>query len=305
MRRPFCLTAFLCLQLILGVSVAAPAEEIEKSEQKGADLDPKKYFHEPGGDNSLGHYDIRYFNGAPVSYEEKSDTLYHMIRAYLLTFRDLNIETWVAHGTLLGWWWNGQIMPWDWDLDTQVSGTTLAWLGENLNMTFHNYTSTTDNGTVIFREYLLDVNPHAKERVRGDGMNVIDARWIDVRNGLFIDITGLSETDPVTQPGVWSCKNYHHYRTRDLYPLRTSVFEGVPALIPYSFDKILTKEYGSQALTSAFHEGHQWHAVQKEWVKIGDQQVLNDKQRGRDRPHVPHSLQPKRQAGLRNLLHLL
>lgn len=146
-------------------------------------------------------------------------------------------------------------MPWDWDLDTQVSGAALSWLGQNLNMTMHSYNSTDSDGTEIHREYLLDVNPNIVERVRGDGMNVIDARWIDVRNGLFIDITGLSETSPDTQPGIWSCKNNHRYRTRDLYPLRETVFEGMPALVPYSFDRILTEEYSARALTKTMHEG--------------------------------------------------
>jgi len=72
-----------------------------------------KYFHEPGGhepgeDDRLGHYDTRYFHGL-VSLEERSETLTHMIRAYLTTFRKLGLETWIAHGTLLGWWWNGKV----------------------------------------------------------------------------------------------------------------------------------------------------------------------------------------------------
>jgi hypothetical protein len=215
-----------------------------------------KYFHEPGGNDELGHYDIRYYQGQPVTYDERTDTLYHLIRSYLSTFRQRNIETWIAHGTLLGWWWNGKIMPWDWDLDVQVSASTLTWLGSNLNMTMHNYTSRSlDGKSEVHREFLLDINPNSAERVRGDGMNVIDARWIDVRNGLFIDITGLSETNPSAQPGVWSCKNYHRYRTRDLYPLRETEFEGVPALVPYSFDKILTEEYSARALTKTLHQG--------------------------------------------------
>lgn len=215
-----------------------------------------KYFHEPGGSYELEHYDIRYFQGRAVTHEEKQDSLQHLIRSYLTTFREANIETWIAHGTLLGWWWNGKIMPWDWDLDTQVSSATLAWLGENMNMTRHNYTGRGDDGNTSTREYLLDINPYHVERVRGDGMNVIDARWIDMRNGLFIDITGLAEVNPSTQPGIWSCKNYHRYRTRDLYPLRETEFEGVPALVPYSFDRILTDEYTQNALTKTLHEGY-------------------------------------------------
>jgi hypothetical protein len=93
------------------------------------------------------------------------------------------------------------------------------------------------------------------ERVRGDGMNIIDARWIDVHNGLYIDITGLTETHPDTKPGVVSCKNNHDYKTRDLYPMRESVFEGVPAKIPYAYDKLLIDEYQQKALTLVEYEG--------------------------------------------------
>ncbi|KAF2397145.1 hypothetical protein EJ06DRAFT_162688 [Trichodelitschia bisporula] len=222
-----------------------------------------KYFHEPGSDDILGHYDTRYFKEV-VSYEERTDTLHHMMRAYLEYFREAGLETWIAHGTLLGWWWNGKLLPWDWDIDTQVSGETLQYMAKNLNRTVHRYVS---EDKEVEREYLLDVNPFAWERERGDGMNIIDARWIDTRNGLYIDITGLSETKPDEQPGIWSCKNYHHYQTKDLYPMRESVYEGVPALIPYAYEKILVEEYKEKALVVTNYEGHAWDQQQKLWVK--------------------------------------
>lgn len=67
-----------------------------------------KYFHEPGRDDILGHYDVRYFKGT-VSDEERAVSLTHMTRAYLNFFTENNLETWIAHGTLLGWWWNGKV----------------------------------------------------------------------------------------------------------------------------------------------------------------------------------------------------
>jgi hypothetical protein len=139
----------------------------------------------------------------------------------------------------------GQILPWDWDLDTQVSGATLEHLAKNFNRTVHRYVSE-DQKTR--REYLLDVNPDYTERDRGEGWNIIDARWIDIRNGLYIDITGLSETQPAIDPGIWICKNFHRYRIRDLYPMRESLFEGVPALIPYAYERLLVDEYESKSL---------------------------------------------------------
>lgn len=101
-----------------------------------------------------------------------------------------------------------QILPWDWDLDVQMSADTLTMIGDRYNMTRHKYVS---KDGLVEREYLLDVNPWIWQRVRGDGMNVIDARWVDVRNGLYIDITGIAETQPDSMPNILNCKNYHRY----------------------------------------------------------------------------------------------
>jgi hypothetical protein len=126
-------------------------------------------------------------------------------------------------------------------------------MGEHHNHTIHEYIA--DDKT-FQRKYLLDVNPWSKQRDPGDGANIIDARWIDMTNGLYIDITGLSEVYPDQKPGIWSCKNFHDYYVRDLYPMRESMFEGVSARIPYAYDQILVEEYRAQALVNTTHEGY-------------------------------------------------
>lgn len=217
----------------------------------------KKYFQEAGPTMLLSHYDGRYFRGE-VPYEEHRPALRHLIRSYLTIMRNnLGLETWLAHGTLLGWWWNGRIMPWDYDLDVQVSSTTMDHMAASLNGSLHEYTYLDEaTGEAHAGTYLLDVNPYYSKRSRTDGQNMIDARWIDTSNGMFIDITALTEFTPDRSPGIWSCKNYHRYRTRDLYPMRESEFEGVIATIPYNFDKILTEEYTSKSLVLTQWEGY-------------------------------------------------
>ena len=146
------------------------------------------------------------------------------------------------------------MLPWDWDIDTQVSGSTLKYLGERYNHTNYDYVSQSD--PPVKRTYLLDINPASIERERGNGNNIIDARWIDTTNGLYIDITGLSETHPEDQPGVWACKNYHRYHTTDLYPMRETMYEGVISKVPYAYDRILTQEYGERSLVLTDYQGY-------------------------------------------------
>ncbi|CAI6333719.1 unnamed protein product [Periconia digitata] len=254
----------ICAALVAAASMvrfagASPVKRDLSKEQQQA----LKYFHEPGDSIIMAHYDARFYH-AIVSDEERTQTQIHMVRAYLNFFRENDLDTWLAHGTLLGWWWNGMRLPWDWDLDTQVSGATLQVMGDKFNQTRSKYVP--EDGSAP-REYLLDVNTMIWERERGDGMNIIDARWIDVTNGLYIDITGLSETHPDTNPGQWVCKNYHRYQTEELYPMRETTFEGVPARVPYSYDKILIQEYQEKALIVTEFEGHAWNVQDKLWQK--------------------------------------
>ena len=144
------------------------------------------------------------------------------------------------------------MLPWDWDVDVQVSGATLMYMADHFNRTTFDYEDAEDG---FERTYLLDVNPHARQRDRGDGANIIDARWIDMKNGLYIDISGLSELHPDSQPGIWSCKNFHRYRTTDLYPMRQSMYEGVPARIPYAYERILVEEYQESSLILQEYQG--------------------------------------------------
>lgn len=145
----------------------------------------------------------------------------------------------------------------------QVTDTTLSQLAEHHNMTISHYnlppsssSSADDNpSSPITRDFILDVNPFSTERVLGDGMNVIDARWIDMSNGLYIDITGLSEVDSINSPGILSCKNNHSYPRENIFPLQQHTFEGVPASVPRAYEQILIKEYGEKALVTTDFEG--------------------------------------------------
>ncbi|KAJ5358984.1 uncharacterized protein N7496_011397 [Penicillium cataractarum] len=228
-----------------------------------------KYFHEPGRDDILGHYDIRFFT-TPVSDTERAETLTHMIRAYLNFFDENDLETWIAHGTLLGWWWNGKILPWDWDMDTQVPDTTLAYLADHYNQTIVEYVTP---GGKEKRDYLLDINPWSRQRERGQGHNIIDARFIDITTGLYIDITGLSRLELDAHPDIWQCKNFHKYRLKDIYPLRRTTFEGAPAKVPFQYDALLMEEYTESALTTTSFHNHTWFPSLAEW--ISDETIAN------------------------------
>ncbi|KAL5002566.1 LicD family-domain-containing protein [Aspergillus recurvatus] len=231
-----------------------------------------KYFQEPGNDEIHAHYDSRFFKD-PVPKEQRSQVLTHIIHSYFEFFNSHSLETWLAHGTLLGWWWNGKIMPWDWDIDTQVSEATLFRLADEFNGTVAQYNTTNPDAQ---HSYLLDVNPWARQRDRGKGLNIIDARWIDMQTGLYIDITGLSKLNK-EKPNEWGCKNNHNYMLSDIYPLRASFFEGVAAKVPYRYESVLIDEYSEKALSETHYNHYTWDAQQEEWVS--DEVIAAEKEK--------------------------
>ena len=250
------------------------------SHEPPADGNYPKYFHEPQGGQELQHYDARYHQ-VTLGHDEKCKTQLHLIQSYLEFFTSNRLETWLAHGTLLGWWWNARLLPWDWDIDTQVSLETMIHLAENHNDTRYSYTSrtttefdpATSKQVPVARQYHLDVNPAVFTRHRGDGANIIDARWIDVRNGLYIDITAVAEISPAHHPGIWACKNYHLYRTRDLWPLRETTYEDITVRVPYNYNRILSEEYGAGSLVVDEFQGHRWSSADAVWQKKPPDQI--------------------------------
>ncbi|KAH8899356.1 hypothetical protein GQ53DRAFT_836410 [Thozetella sp. PMI_491] len=220
---------------------------------------PEKYFRESV---FHPHYDGR-FAEQPLEQEEQHAALRNLIRTYLAMCRELKVETWLMHGTLLGWWWGQKIMPWDTDIDVQVMEPTMFYLAAYYNMSIFNFkTRAFPKG----RSYMLEVNPHYTNREQTDSLNTIDARWIDTDSGLFIDITTARYN--LTHPkgeGMLSCKDGHEYRDTYLLPLRSTKFEGMDVKIPYRYKDMLVAEYGKGSVENTSHRGYVFDEVKMKW----------------------------------------
>ncbi|XP_014551309.1 hypothetical protein COCVIDRAFT_113211 [Bipolaris victoriae FI3] len=300
---------------------------------------PTKYFYESTFNS---HYDGR-FASAELPFRERVWNLRLMLKAYTETMDQIGIQTWIMHGCLLGWWWNGGLMPWDKDLDFLVEEEGMQELGEWWNMTVHHFPAASlglddarsaesnrwaserhaaqddesdpkeddtarskrlaweqevhENG----KKYLLEVNPNYNNKSTSDKYNLIDARWIDTSNGLYIDITTLhiaplssaqesdlnnnNEDDPFSltpsftthpsphEPDPYSeeiqlyVKDTHAYLSSQIYPLRTSYLEKVAIKVPFAYEEVLLEEYGSEALTESWYNGYAFESEKGVWVE--------------------------------------
>ncbi|KAK5093981.1 mannosyltransferase [Lithohypha guttulata] len=146
------------------------------------------------------HHDTRFAPNTPMPDEELRSTLHALLKNYVSVMTALEIKSWMAHGTLLGWYWNKRLLPWDTDLDVHVSMQDLQVLA-GLNA------SVFPGAEGQAGTYLLDVNQYFADD-REDPANRIDARWIDTENGKFMDITAVRQE----AGSDWAkCKDGHRY----------------------------------------------------------------------------------------------
>lgn len=172
------------------------------------------------------------------------------------------------HGSLLGWWWNKSIMPWDSDIDVQMSEKSIHFLAAYYNMTTYHFKLP---GIADGRDYLLEINPNYLNSSASDKHNVIDARWVDMETGLFIDVTTLrrnTTAEPWGFTGAMMCKDKHNYLYDDIFPLRESFFENVPVRIPFAYSELLQQEYGVHALTKMRYAHHVFDEEKLKWVHL-------------------------------------
>ncbi|CEP63164.1 LicD family protein LALA0_S07e03840g [Lachancea lanzarotensis] len=153
-------------------------------------MDHKKYFTEASlvtDYTHMGHhFDSRFFRGM-VEHDDMRSRLDAIVRAWLNFVHSNGLSSWLSHGTLYAWMYNGMAFPWDGDHDMQMPIVHLNLLAERFNQSLIIEDPEVGNG-----RFFLDVGNSITSRVHGNGNNNIDARFIDVDSGLYVDITGLS-----------------------------------------------------------------------------------------------------------------
>lgn len=262
---------------------------------------------------NLAHYDVRFYHSklAPL---DRLAILHRIVRSWFRFTNLAEMDTWLAHGSLLGWFFNGLIMPWDDDLDVQMSARAFEKLVK------YNGTVVVDyNEQETLGKYLIDVNPWYGVREK-ESDNKIDARFIDVESGLYIDITVLSVGDvdrekieeesakltemyKVFNPGfdqiltetekyveeiqsgfnksleteeLVFCKDYHFYKVDELGPLIPVIFEGGVGYVPAQIQNLLQREYKRKSLYLFEYKGFQFDKIRRIWKHNSIEYEYND-----------------------------
>ncbi|CAK9438599.1 uncharacterized protein LODBEIA_P28230 [Lodderomyces beijingensis] len=221
------------------------------------------------------HYEWRFFNGA-LRYLKKGWTKEELlIREKVLLDRILRnwfkfanlkgIISWIAHGPLLSWYWDGLLFPFDEDIDVQMPAEQLINFCKSYNQTL-----VIEDINEGFGKYFIECSAFVHHRGRSYKNNHIDARFIDIDTGSYIDITGLGASNEEVPERyneliqqndregktrqVYNCRFPHFYSYNEISPLRYTMLGGVPVFVPSQIETILKQEY-AVGMTSYHYEG--------------------------------------------------
>lgn len=228
------------------------------------------------------HYDWRFFNDA-LFYEKTGWTreervvrtniiLERLLRNWNRFAEEKGLVSWIMHGPLLSWYWDGLMFPFDVDIDIQMPISELVRLGK-----YYNQTLVVEDPTEGYGRFLVDVGTYIHNRDISTTGNHIDARFVDVDSGIYIDITGLSksaaglpeeyEKNPIVQKKegdeyaeVYNDRRKHFYTFEQISPLHYSMMGGVPLYVPNQIEERLRFEY-EKGLSDYEFQG--WYFVPK------------------------------------------
>lgn len=279
-----------------------------------ADGHPKndfpKFFHEAGytpiGADNGAHLDWRFISSRKLPEYESKSGLHRLMRAWLRFTRTAGIDTWIAHGSLLGYYFNGLTLAWDFDHDVQVTQAALVELARKYAHSVIVDVSGSASADAAadapapqdalladigMGAYYLDVGNSFFYRAKGNGRNAIDARFIDVHTGLFIDITALAfakerpsrramgknlanehkkfllDNDVAEKDfrRFLMDRNNHYYLESEISPVIPALFEGERAFLPQRVLRILGREYMRYRNNWSWEE-HTWRSRYRTWV---------------------------------------
>lgn len=251
-------------------------EFLETSNQKVDTAD--RFFKYPWiyGDVVAGrsHHIYSPFFKRYIPDRERQSILQHMIRSWFRFAATEDVASWINSGSLLGWAFNGVNMPWDTDTDIQLPIAQLDRLSRKYNNTI--ITENPRDGNAV---YLFEVSPTYIRQ--GNGRNFIDARFIDINTGVYLDISALSHTNDQPPSDIYKsnsdisrlkamavhCKHWNWLLLDELLPLRHTHFEGSSIYVPRNVSAILLRQYGSESFTTkmSFND-HDYRSDLGMWV---------------------------------------
>ncbi|QPG74576.1 hypothetical protein FOA43_001907 [Brettanomyces nanus] len=210
--------------------------------------------------------------------------IHHLMRNYAKFMRQAGYNYWVFSGNAISWYFNGNNMPWDEDIDIRMTVQEM----NRMSLT-HNATLVVENPEEGDGLYYFTISPWFGGFTRTG--NHIDSRFVDIKTGLYIDITCLYEVSEskeeilqrdaifdswgikkeyreeyLSNHAVINDKNNNWYWEDNFSRNFRTLFEGTMTYMPYEFAKVLVYNYGRDVLTRRDFDSWNYYPETGMWV---------------------------------------
>eukprot|EP01065_Artemidia_motanka_P016006 TRINITY_DN19722_c0_g1_i2.p1 TRINITY_DN19722_c0_g1~~TRINITY_DN19722_c0_g1_i2.p1 ORF type:complete len:333 (+),score=99.45 TRINITY_DN19722_c0_g1_i2:316-1314(+) len=225
----------LARAMVVPIPRSAPGNSDDQAD--GDDDETEKHYEERCG----GHVDARFgpANCSSLPLPVVHGQLLRLLRRLKAAAAEAGVPVWLDSGTLLGAWREGRIIAHDDDADVGMMRADIRRLP-----------------AIDTADMLLDINPHHVHADEdGDMLNMVDARLICKRTGVFVDVFGFSERMGVrdvlhtkyegSMPGARDGSvELPWVATHELFPLQGCWLDGVRFQCPRNPYAVLTRYYG-------------------------------------------------------------
>ena len=187
--------------------------------------------------------------GCGISKEETHHTLRYLLKKLMKYSEKRGIKPILMYGGLIGYYFNGKLLPWDDDID-------MILIGKCVNK-IKNYQG---------KKYIIEVNPNSHIYSEKDWRNKISARVISKLNGIFIDLTFYIEKNKYLV-----CKDGNKFLKENIIPkdknLKKGIFEDIQVYLPNNIKQCLITRYGIKVLKPLQNKGYNFNDRDKIWEK--------------------------------------
>lgn len=209
----------------------------------------------------LAHYTFPWVQRI-LSSEERIVVIHHLSRSWFKFAEQAGVISWFNYGNAIGWYFNSMNLPWDNDIDVQLSIADLDNLGKKFNNTL-----IVEDPKLGDRLFWFQTGPYyLQENIH----QYIDARYIDVKTGCYIDITALwyDVLESSKDPTVFTihCKHNNWFSYDDIFPLKRTLFEGAQAYMVRNIRELIYAHYGSHPFKQVREKGHNWQPDIGLWI---------------------------------------
>lgn len=213
----------------------------------------------------LHHYTFPWIKQV-ISHEERLNVVHHLIRSWFKFAENAGIISWFSYGNLIGWYFNSSNLPWDNDVDVQLSIKDMDKLGRDYNNSL--IVEDPKLGESLF---WFQTNPFYLQQ---NNAQFIDARYIDTKSGIYIDISALWRQDGTPPQNLhlekdeiaFHCKHYNWFGYNQIFPIKRTLYEGAQAYMVNDVVSTLIKQFGTHPLTQTNENHHNWQEDLGLWV---------------------------------------